>query len=234
MAQTIHKDIRSFADPEKALQAMRYFKTAPGDYGAGDVFIGLTVPQSRKLAKKYQDISLRDVEMLLTSEIHEERLIALLILVKRFSQSDEKEQTKIFKFFLKNRKYVNNWDLVDSSAPTILGGYLFKRDRSVLQNLVRSKNLWDRRMAVLATFAFILNGEGKETLRLARILLKDDHDLIHKAVGWMLREVGKKVSEKDLKIFLDKYATQMPRTMLRYSLERLSVKDRQRYMTLKK
>lgn len=234
MAQKIKKDIRSFSDSERARKALRYFKTAPGDYGAGDVFIGLTTPQARQFAKKYQDIALRDVESLLKSEIHEERMIALMILVKRFSAGNEKEQARLYRFFMKNRKYVNNWDLVDSSAPYIVGAFLLERDRSVLMQLARSKSLWDRRIAVVATAAFIKQGESKETFRLARILMKDEHDLIHKAVGWMLREVGKKVSERELKSFLDKYAKVMPRTTLRYSLERLSAKDRQKYMTLKK
>lgn len=234
MALNIQKDIRKCANSKRAQQSLRFFKTSKGDYGAGDVFIGLSTPQARKIAKKYQDISLVDVEVLLASKIHEERMIALFILVKRFSAGDEKEQCRIFKFYLKHRKFVNNWDLVDSSAPTIVGGFLVDRDRSVLMRLVQSKSLWDRRIAILATLAFIREGESKDTIRLARILLTDDHDLIHKAVGWMLREVGKQVDERELKAFLDRYAYRMPRTMLRYSLERLSVKDRQKYMAAKK
>lgn len=230
MIQMIQKDIRSHADPEKALGIKRYFKTGPGDYGAGDIFIGLTAPQCRKLAKKYQDFPLREIERLLKSEIHEERLIALVILRHRFEKGDESDHEKIFKIYIKNKKHINNWDLVDTSAPNIVGAYLYNRKRDLLFELSRSKSLWDRRIAVLATFYFIGQGETRDSLRMAVILMQDPHDLIHKAVGWMLRELGKRVSERELKSFLDKYATQMPRTMLRYSLERLSKKDRQKYM----
>lgn len=233
MLAKIQKDIRSHKDESRRKSLQRFFKTGPGEYAEGDIFIGLTVPQSRTLAKKYAEIPLQSIEGLLKSKIHEERLIALLILTKRFADADEKEQTRIYKLYLKSTKYINNWDLVDTSAEYIVGPYILNRDRKVLDKLAQSKLIWDRRIAMLSTFHFIKQKESKETLRLAKILLQDEQDLIHKAVGWMLREVGKRVSEKDLLKFLDEHAVKMPRTMLRYSIERLSLKDRKRYMAMK-
>ncbi|WP_374079778.1 DNA alkylation repair protein [Bdellovibrio bacteriovorus] len=233
MLKEIQKDIRKLANSTRSKNLQRFFKTGPGEYGADDVFIGLSVPQSRAFAKKYFSEPLKDIEALLKSKIHEERLIALIILANRFGKADEKEQTKIYKIYLKNTKYVNNWDLVDTSAEYIVGAYLYERDRTVLQKLAKSESLWERRIAMLSTFHFIKKGESKDTLRIAKILLNDEHDLIHKASGWMLREMGKRVSEKELRRFLDKYASKMPRTMLRYSLEKLSTKDRQYYLDLK-
>lgn len=232
MLKEIQKDIRKLASPTRAKNLQRFFKTGPGDYGAGDVFIGLSVPQARAFAKKYFSEPLKDIEVLLKSKIHEERLIALIILANRFGKGDEKEQAKIYKLYLKNTKYVNNWDLVDTSAEYIVGAYLYTRDRKPLQKLAKSESLWDRRIAMLSTFYFIKKGESKDVLRIAKILMKDEHDLIHKASGWMLREMGKRVNENELRGFLDKYATKMPRTMLRYSLEKFSSKDRLHYMNL--
>nr|WP_295906108.1 DNA alkylation repair protein [uncultured Bdellovibrio sp.] len=233
MVKEIQKDIRKSADATRAKNLKRFFKTGPGEYGEGDVFIGLTVPQSRAFAKKYFATPLKDLEALLKSEIHEERLIALIILSNRFLKGDEREKFQIYKLYLKNTKYINNWDLVDTSAEYIVGGYLYDKDRKVLQKLAKSKSLWERRIAMLSTFHFIKKGECKETLRIAKILLKDEHDLIHKASGWMLRELGKRVSEKELRGFLEKYASKMPRTMLRYSIEKFSSKDRRYYLDLK-
>ncbi|WP_374028242.1 DNA alkylation repair protein [Bdellovibrio bacteriovorus] len=227
----LQKDVQSHADASRAVVLQRFFKTGKGEYAEGDVFLGLTVPQSRKIAKKYASaLSLKELDSLVKSANHEERLIALLILVSQFQEATEKEQTRIFKLYIKNSKYVNNWDLVDTSAPAIVGGYLLNRDRSVLRKLATSKNLWQRRIAMLATFHFVYNGESADTLKIAKLLLKDEHDLIHKAVGWMLREMGKRVSEEKLLKFLDQYAAKMPRTMLRYSLEKLPAETRRHYM----
>ncbi|KHD89970.1 MAG: DNA alkylation repair protein [Bdellovibrio sp. ArHS] len=229
----IQKDILKKRKPARAQTLQRFFKTAPGEYAEGDIFWGLTVPESRSIAKKYADLSLKDVRVLIKSKIHEERLIGLLILVGRFAKSPEKEQEKIYQFYLKNTRYINNWDLVDSSAEYIVGSYLYERDRSILCELAKSPSLWERRIAMLSTFHFIKRGEYKDTLKIAKILLNDPHDLIHKAVGWMLREAGKRVSEQDMRKFLDVHAPKMPRTMLRYAIERLPATDRQYYLKLK-
>lgn len=227
----VHRDVLHCANPERVPVLQRFFKTGKGEYAEGDIMLGLTVPQSRKIAKKYASaLTLKDLEILMKSPHHEERLIALLILVAQFQEGSEKEQEQIFKLYLKNSKHVNNWDLVDTSAPAIVGGYLLNRDRSILKTLATSKNLWQRRIAILATFHFIYDGDSADTIKIARILLKDEHDLIHKAVGWMLREMGKRVSEEKLLKFLDQHAAKMPRTMLRYSLEKLPADLRRHYM----
>ncbi|WP_415063966.1 DNA alkylation repair protein [Bdellovibrio sp.] len=232
MLKDLRKDISKLQDPDRAKNLRRFFKTGKGEYGEGDLFVGLNVPQSRSLAKKYATLSLREIQTLLKSKIHEERLIALFILVGKYSRGSQRDQEKIYKFYLKNTKYINNWDLVDLSAERIVGAYLYDKDRKVLRRLATSSSLWERRIAVLSTFHFIKHQESQETLRLAKVLLKDEHDLIHKAVGWMLREVGKRVSKKDLKGFLDVHAAKMPRTMLRYALEHLSPQERRHYMDL--
>ncbi|WP_347359473.1 DNA alkylation repair protein [Bdellovibrio sp.] len=230
----LRQDIRSTADKDRVAVLQRFFKTGKGEYGEGDVFVGLTVPQSRMLAKKYaSSLSLQDIETLLKSKIHEERLISLLILLAQFQKADAAQQGRLYRFYVKNAKRVNNWDLVDTSAPGIVGAYLLDRPRKVLYKLARSKNIWERRIAMLSTFHFIYQKESQDTLQLAEILLHDSEDLIHKAVGWMLREVGKRVSEKDLTMFLDKHAHEMPRTMLRYSLEHLKPQQRQKYLKQK-
>ena len=185
-------------------------------------------------AKKYFALDLKDVQALLKSKIHEERLIALLILVARFKNADTAEQKQIFDIYIKNMKFINNWDLVDTSAEYIVGGYLFDKNRKLLSELIKSEDLWERRIGMMATFHFIKKGESKDALRLAKALIHDEHDLIHKASGWMLREVGKRVSEKDLRGFLDKHADKMPRTMLRYAIERLAPADRRYYLDYKK
>ncbi|WP_374028831.1 DNA alkylation repair protein [Bdellovibrio bacteriovorus] len=232
MIKELQRDVRKVANPERAEVMLRFFKTGKGEYGEGDIFLGLSVPQSRALAKKYLPLSFNELQTLIKSKIHEERLIAVIILANRFAKATEEEQAKIYKFYLKNSKYVNNWDLVDSSAEYIVGAFTFTRDRKILNKLVLSKSIWDRRIAIMATFHYIKKGESRETLRLAKLLLNEKHDLIHKATGWMLREVGSRVSEKDLLRFLDKNAASMPRTMLRYSLEKLSPKVRRHYMEL--
>ena len=218
------------ADPVKAKLLSRYSKTGKGQYGEGDRFIGITVPKIRKIAHLFVDANLPDIQELLKSKIHEYRLTALEILVAKYEKTkDEKLKEKIYKFYLRNTKHINNWDLVDLSCSYIVGDYLLDKDRKVLYKLAKSKNLWERRIAIISTQAFIRIEQHKDTFALATMLLNDKHDLIHKAVGWMLREVGKRVSkEKEMK-FLDKYAKNMPRTMLSYAIEHFSKKERESY-----
>ena len=231
----IRKELQSMADQDKAAILQRFFKTGPGQYGEGDIFIGVIVPLLRQVAKKFSQLPLEEIRMLLYSRIHEERLVALLILVWRYSSSNtsssaKKEKEEIVKFYLDNIKQVNNWDLVDVSAPNILGAYLVdSRDRRrLLYKLARSKNVWERRIAIVATHRFIRKGDFSDTLKIAEMLLQDRHDLIHKAVGWMLREVGKRDAAAE-EAFLDKRCSVMPRTMLRYAIERLPESKRRRY-----
>ena len=224
------KELRKNASQEKAKILSRFFKTGPGQYGAGDRFLGITVPKQRSIAKQFFDLSLHDLQKLLNSVYHEERLTALLILVLRYPRVDKKEQEKIYKFYLKNTRNINNWDLVDLTAEKIIGPCLEGKDKSVLFKLARSKNLWEKRIAILSTFHYIKKGESKLTLQIAEMLLNDDHDLMHKAVGWMLREVGKRCGEKEEEEFLKKYYKKMPRTMLRYAIERFAENKRLKYL----
>ncbi len=227
----IVREIKNLKNPEKAKILSRFFKTGKGEYGEGDKFLGITVPLQRQLVGKYfEKLSLTEIASLLESSYHEERLIALLILVKKFENGSEKEKKKICQLYLKNIKQINNWDLVDLSAPNILGSFLLKKDRKILYKLARSKNIWERRIAIISTFEFIKNGEYKDTFELIALLLEDKEDLIHKACGWMLREVGKKCNEKTEENFLDKYYQQMPRTMLRYAIERFPENKRKKYL----
>jgi 3-methyladenine DNA glycosylase AlkD len=228
----LQSELRSLSSPVKAKILQRFFKTGPGEYGEGDKFLGLTVPISRRLAIKYKDLSWPELTKLISSEIHEARLIALLILVHNFKKANEVEQGKIYSFYLRNTSHINNWDLVDLSAHEIVGGFLLKRPRGILLKLARSSSLWERRIAMLATFHFIYHGQADDTLKIAKILLQDKHDLIHKVVGWMLREVGKRVSLNVERKFLNAYAVQMPRTMLRYAIERLPESERRKYLAL--
>jgi len=240
----LQKETKKLANPKKAKSYQWFFKTGKGEYGEGDEFYGITVPESRKVAKKYKDLSFSELQILIKSRIHEERLIALLILAYQYQKGDDKLKQKIFDFYLKNTKYINNWDLVDLSAHKIVGDYLFLQGRNLkekiaevptlLTRLAKSKNLWERRIAMISTFAFIGNGSSKETIKIAEILVNDSHDLIHKAVGWALREVGKRVSMKDEIKFLDKHASTMPRTALRYAIERFEPNLRKMYLTKKK
>ena len=213
-----------------------FFKTGKGEYGEGDIFLGIKVPVQRKVADKFKDLSLNDIKQLLHSKIHEYRFTAIIILVNQFKKADEKLREKIYKLYLRNAKWVNNWDLVDVSAHCIVGGYLFDKSRDVLYRLVKSKIFWERRIAIISTFAFIRYNDFKDVIKLAEILLNDNHDLMHKACGWSLREVGKKSKngEKELIKFLDKYTLKMPRTMLRYAIERLDEKKRKYYLGLGK
>ena len=223
--------LTALRDPDKAAFFQRFFKCGPGQYGAGDQFLGLSVPQVRSVLAQYRTLPVADCVSLLQSPYNEARLLALLILVAQYQRkrAPEAEQQTVYETYLAQRSRVNNWNLVDASAPAIVGGHLLQRDRSLLDTLVQSPVLWDRRIAVLATFAFIRAGDFADTLRLCECLLDDREDLMHKACGWMLREVGKR-DEAQLRIFLDTHARQMPRTMLRYALEKLAPEVRAAYM----
>ncbi len=223
--------LRREADPVRAQFLPSFFKTGPGQYGEGDRFLGLTVPQTRRLAVEYQELPLEELEALLESAWHEARLLALLILVRRYKRATAADRQAIVRLYLRRTDRINNWDLVDTSAPDILGAHLLTRSRAVLRRLARSSSLWERRIAIVSTYRFIREGQFRDTLELAERLLGDRHDLIHKAVGWMLREVGKR-DEAVLRRFLDRHAPAMPRTALRYAIERLPPSDRQRYMAL--
>jgi 3-methyladenine DNA glycosylase AlkD len=230
MLKALQKELRLAASSEQAKNLQRFFKTGPGEYAEGDLFLGLTVPQIRKFVCQAKNLELLDVLELLHSKFHEERLLALLILVERFKKAEPKMKERIYKLYLQNTKYINNWDLVDLSAGHIVGAFTFDQDTSILTKLAHSKSLWEKRIAMLATFYGIMQKNPTEALRIAEILLHDQHDLIHKAVGWMLREVGKRCSQEIEEDFLNKYYTTMPRTMLRYAIERFSEKKRLRYL----
>jgi 3-methyladenine DNA glycosylase AlkD len=230
---TVEGELKALANPKRAFELQRFFKTAKGQYGEGDVFLGLTVPEVRKIAGKYKNLSLIEIGKLTSSKFHEFRLCGLVILTLQFKASNERsEQKKIFDFYLKQAKagYVNNWDLVDVTAP-IIGAYLVgeKDPYPLLERLARSKSLWERRLAIIFTFAFIRAGELDPTIEISEKLLNDEHDLIHKAVGWMLREAGKKDGLL-LRSFLSANASQMPRTMLRYSIEKFSEPERKKWL----
>ncbi|MCX6754791.1 MAG: DNA alkylation repair protein [Candidatus Nomurabacteria bacterium] len=234
MHDKILKEILSFKNIEKDAILSRFFKTGPGQYGEGDMFLGITVPISRKIAHKYGDIKLIEVEKLIKNKYHEVRLIAILILVYKYKQSKNDSEKKIIvNFYLKNTRYINNWDLVDLSAHYILGDYLINKDKKILEKLSKSKNIWERRISIISTFAFIYNSENKWTFKIVNVLMSDEHDLIQKACGWMLRESGKRVSEKELMSYLDTNYNKMPRTMLRYAIERLPENKRLYYLKLK-
>ena len=222
-------ELQSIANPEKAVVLQRFFKTGKGDYGEGDVFLGITVPETRGVAKKFLQLGFSEIEQHLYSKIHEERLAALLILVEKYKKSSEKEKQKIYGFFIKHRKQVNNWDLVDLTADKIVGQYLLGKNKSILFRLAKSKNIWDKRIAIVSTFAFIKENKFEETFKISEMLLNDRQDLIHKAVGWMLREAGKRNIEAERK-FLKKHYKKMPRTMLRYAIEKFPEKERQEFM----
>ena len=206
-----------------------FFKTGKGEYGEGDKFLGIRVPKTREIAKKYKKLTPEEINKALKSKYHEERLCALLILVEKYSRTSEDEKERIVKFYLANTKYINNWDLVDLTAPKILGKHLLNRNRNILTKLSRSENLWERRISVISTFEFIRNKDFSDTLKISKILLKDEQDLIHKAVGWMLREIGKRdlATEEG---FLLKHYKKMPRTMLRYAIEKFPEKKRLAYL----
>jgi 3-methyladenine DNA glycosylase AlkD len=228
-AQTARQRLRSLGCPQQAAVLARFFKTGPGQYGEGDRFIGVKVPETRKVAKEFKRLPLTEVACLLHSQIHEERLLALVILVGQFEKDDDAARKGIYDFYLANTRHINNWDLVDLSAPQIVGGYLETRSRRPLDRLVKSANLWKRRISIVATHWFIRHGEFADTLRIAEELLTDKADLIHKAAGWMLREVGKR-DVAALEEFLSEHGPVMPRTMLRYAIERFPEEKRQAYL----
>jgi len=231
MINQIKADIKKQANPKKAKIYQRFFKTEKGEYGEGDIFIGLTGLEIKKIAKKYSNLSAKSVNKLLNSKIHEERSIALSILIMQYNESNEEKKEKIFKYYLKNTKNINNWDLVDISAYKIIGNFLLnnKKNKSILYHLAKSDNLWEKRISIISTFAFIKDNQFKDSLKISEVLLKDKHDLIHKAVGWMLREIGKKDLKTEEK-FLKKHYRKMPRTMLRYAIEKFPEKKRQKYL----
>lgn len=225
----VQQALREIADPEIAEHSQRFFKTGAGEYGEGDQFLGIRVPNIRKVAREFKNLSLEETEKLLHSDWHEERLCALIILSNRSQKADDRGLKKIFELYLANTEHVNNWDLVDTSAEDIVGRYLADKDRNLLYNLAQSKSLWERRIAIISTFHFIKNEEFDDTLAISELLLDDDHDLIHKAVGWMLREVGKRDQDTEEK-FLDEHKHVMPRTMLRYAIEKFPESKRQQYL----
>lgn len=229
-AQEISGLLRSLADPERAEHSGRYFKTGYGEYGEGDLFLGIRVPDIRAQVRKCGAVSLEDIQVLLASAFHEERLFALLFLVRKFEKGDEKDKAAIFNLYLKNTRRINNWDLVDSSASQIIGSHLESRDRQILYKLAKSASIWERRIAVISTFRFIANNQFEDALKLARQLLNDKEDLIHKAVGWMLREIGKRDAAVE-KAYLQAHYKKMPRTMLRYAIERFPEQVRKKYLT---
>jgi 3-methyladenine DNA glycosylase AlkD len=224
----LREELQKLKSPTKAKVFQGFFKTGEGQYGYGDIFLGITVPQSRKLAIQFKELPFDQIKKLLISKIHEERLIALLILVHNFEKGSEEKRKEIFDFYLSHTQYINNWDLVDVSADKIVGGF---GGSSVLSLLAHSASIWERRIAIIATFQLIKEKkEYEETFKVAEILLQDKHDLIHKAVGWMLREVGKRCSQEAEEMFLKKHYQTMPRTMLRYAIERFPIELREKYL----
>ncbi len=232
-AKDLVRELTKLKNPNRSKGESRFFKTGPGEYGEGDIFWGVPTANKRKLAREYKDLPLSEIKKLLTSPIHDQRVVALVILTIKYPKATPQEQKQIYHFYLNHTKHINNWDLVDISAPQIIGTYLLDKNRSILYKLARSKSLWERRISVLATFAFIRNNDFTDALKISKILLTDQHDLIHKATGWMLREMGKK-DQKLLEDFLNKYTLKMPRTMLRYGIEKFSEDKRQYYLKLGK
>ena len=228
-ARALCADLDGAADPERARHLQRFFRTGPGEYGEGDRFLGLHVPQVRAAARRHRDLPLPDLADVLASPYHEHRQAALFVLVDRYRRSAPADRETIVRFYLERLDAVNSWDLVDGSAPHVLGAHLSSRDRAVLYELARSGRLWRQRVAVLATFPFIRAGQFDDTLRLAELLRDHPHDLIHKAVGWMLREIGKR-DRTAAERFLDRHAAHMPRTMLRYAIERFEPERRRSYL----
>jgi 3-methyladenine DNA glycosylase AlkD len=222
--------LKKFARPGGAKGASRFFKTGKGEYGEGDLFLGVKVPDTRAVAHQFYELPIRDCKTLLRSKFHEERVLALLILLEKYERTDdEKVKAKIYRFCIQNLRYINNWDLVDTAAPNIIGPHLYERNRSILYKLAKSKVLWEKRVAIISTFYFIRQNDFNDTLKIAETLMNDDHDLIHKAVGWMLREVGNRNPEVGHR-FLRRHQKKMPRTMLRYAIEKFSPRVRQAYL----
>lgn len=228
--QQIQQQMKNLRDPQRATHSQRFFKTGAGEYGEGDVFLGIKVPQIRQVAKQCLQLDNDDLAQLITSRYHEVRLLALLILVYRFPKATPQQQKRLFNFYIKHKTYINNWDLVDCSAPVVVGAYLFDKDKALLYKYAGNKRLWDRRIAIMASFYFIKQNHYSEALKLAEILLQDDEDLIQKAVGWMLREIGKRDVATE-EAFLQRYYQQMPRTMLRYAIEKFTQNRRHQYLS---
>jgi len=226
----ISRTLRGIADPAVAEHSQRFFKTGKGEYGEGDKFLGIRVPVLREQAKRFENTSLKQIERLLKSSYHEERLCALLLLVRKFENGDVKQQKVIYTLYMKSLQYVNNWDLVDSSAHQIAGFYLVKRSRQPMYKLAKSKKFWERRIAIMSTFHWIKNNDFDDALAISRLLLDDREDLIHKAVGWMLREVGNRNLSME-KSFLKKHYKKIPRTMLRYAIEKFPERERKKYLS---
>ena len=233
--ELVQTELQVHSNTNRANKSQSFFKTGVGEYGEGDIFLGVSVPDQRKIAKKYIDSSLDDIEELLHSKTHEYRLTAILMLVYKYVKSSSVDKTRIYKFYLKNTKYINNWDIIDSSAGYIVGEYLFElndesKTNEILTNLAKSSSIWERRIAIMSTFAFTMHGDHKPTFAIADVLLHDEHDLVQKAVGWMLREVGKRISQElEEEFLIPRYKT-IPRTMLRYAIERFEETKRHKYL----
>lgn len=232
-AAAVRRALRCEATEARAIASQRYFRTGPGEYGEGDVFLGVTMPAQRVVARTFAALPLAQTLTLLRSKVHEERMTALLILVGQFRGADARVRAEIVRAYLANTRFVNNWDLVDTSAPQLLGAWLLDRDRKALRKLARSPSLWERRIAMLSTQAFIAKGEHEDALALAALLLGDEHDLMHKAVGWMLREVGEHIDPELLRAFLREHAPDMPRTALRYAIEHFDAEERALWLAVK-
>ena len=233
-AKDVTNDLNLYNDKKKAKDLQRFFKTGEGEYGEGDIFIGVMVPNQRIVAKKYKELPLSDIQALLNSTIHEHRLTALLILTYKFIKANEETKKKIVDLYLSNTKNINNWDLIDLSSVEILGSYFLEHQKlkKILYQFAKSKNLWEKRIAIISTFTFIKNKQFEDSLKIAEILLNDKEDLIHKAVGWMLREIGKRNLQTEEQFLQEHYQT-MPRTMLRYAIEKFPENKRQFYLLKK-
>ena len=231
MLKNLKKDLQKLANSKKGKDLSRFFKTGKGEYGEGDIFLGIAVPDQRKIAKKYSELQLNKIQEFLSSKIHEHRLTSLFILISKFEKGNNKLKKEIFDFYLKNTRNINNWDLVDLSAPKILGAYTLDnpKEKRILYKLAKSKNLWEKRIAMLSTYSFIKEKQFDDAIKIAEILLNDEHDLIHKAVGWMLREIGNRNQAKE-ETFLKKHYKKMPRTMLRYAIEKFQKNKKEFYM----
>lgn len=232
--KNLKKDLRKFERPEKAKVLTRFFKTGKGEYAEGDQFLGLKTDETRSVARKYSDLNYSDLKNLLESKIHEERMVAVMVLINRSKKGNLDIKKEVYEFFINNLSGINNWDLVDVSVPHIIGGYLYlaKGNRNVLYDFAKSNNLWKKRIGIMSTFYFIRNYEYQDTLRISEILLTYNHDLIHKAVGWMLREIGNRNLQAEEK-FLKIYYKKMPRTMLRYAIEKFPERLRIKYLESK-
>lgn len=226
------KELSKYADRDRVQTLQRFFKTGKGEYAEGDIFIGVYVPQIRKVAGEYAGLELLEISKLLKSKIHEERLLALLILVLKAKKGSDEVKNEILDFYLSHTKYINNWDLVDLSCREIVGDYAYNHNNKILSDLANSSDLWERRISMVSTYAYIIKGDSKQTLRIAKILIKDRHDLIQKAVGWMLREVGKRNGRDIEREFLDRNITQMGRVATRYALEHFEKAERDKYLSL--